>query len=96
MLVPHRINALFINKQNNRDLPNGIYRTKGGRYSAKYNHENLGTYDILEEAYAIYAIKKKENILCYAEEYKNIVSEKVYNALVNYEVQIENDKNYQN
>lgn len=95
LLVSHRINVLFMNKKNDRGLPNGIRRTKGGRYSAKYNLENLGTYDTLEEVYAIYAIKKKENILRYAEEYKNIVSEKVYNALVNYEVRIENDKNYQ-
>ena len=95
LLVPHRINALFMNKKNNRGLPNGIRRTKSGKYSAKYNLENLGTYDTLEEAYAIYTIKKKENILRYAEEYKNIISEKVYNALVNYEVRIENDKTYQ-
>ena len=40
-------------------------------------------------------LKKKENILSYAEEYKNIVPKKVYDALVNYEVLIENDKNYQ-
>lgn len=94
LLVPHRINALFINKKNKRGLPNGIHRA-GNKYLAQYNHEKLGKYETVEEAFEVYAIKKKENIVKFAEEYKNIVPKKVYDALIDYEVRIENDKNYQ-
>jgi len=93
LLVPQRINMLFLNKQNKRNLPNGI-KKEGNRYYAKYNSIELGSANTIEEAYEIYARYKKAEIIKVANEYKEIISEKVYNALLNYEVRIENDKNY--
>lgn len=93
LLVPQRINMLFLNKQNKRGLPNGI-RKDGNRYYAKYNSIELGSANTIEEAYEIYAKYKKAEIIKVANEYKGIIPEKVYNALLNYEVRIENDKNY--
>ena len=51
-------------------------------------------YPTLEEAYYEQTKKKKEAIVQVANEYKNIIPEKVYNALLSYEFKIENDKNY--
>lgn len=93
ILVPQRINMLFVNKPNNRGLPNGIKKCVRG-YSAKYNHEELGSYLTLEEAYSVYVKKKKEDIIKIANEYKNIIPDYVYEALIQYEFNIENDKNY--
>lgn len=93
LLVPNRINALFINKPNKRGLPNGITKV-GLKYSAKYNNLNLGTYYTVEEAFDVYAKAKKDNIIRFAFEYKNILPAKVFDALIRYEVKIENDKNY--
>lgn len=93
LLVPQRINMLFVNKPNNRGLPNGIRKCVNG-YGAKYNHEELGIYMTLEEAYSVYVQKKKEEIIRIANEYKDIIPIYVYNAVVSYEFKIENDKNY--
>ena len=48
----------------------------------------------MEEAYYIYSAKKKQEIVKIANEYKNIIPKEVYDALVDYEFSIENDKNY--
>lgn len=94
LLVPQRINMLFMNKPNDRGLPNGIRFTNSGRYSAKYNGKDIGTYDTLEEAYANYAKAKEKKIKEVADEYKGIIPKKVYEALYDYKVDIRNDKNY--
>ena len=93
LLVPQRINMLFSNKPNKRGLPNGIVKYKEG-YLAKYAGKDLGKYPTLEEAYSIYSNAKKDVIITIANEYKNQIPEEVYTALLNYEVRIENDKNY--
>lgn len=93
LLVPQRINMLFTNKKNKRGLPNGITKYKN-TYYATYNFEELGHSSDLYKAYALYAKRKKETIVKIANEYKDIIPDKVYQALLNYEVRIENDKNY--
>lgn len=95
LLVPQRINMLFMNKLNNRSLPNGIRKTLSGRYGAKYGGTELGIYDTLEEAYSVYAKEKEKAIKKVADEYINIIPKKVYDALYAYKVDIKNDKNYQ-
>lgn len=93
LLVPQRINMLFMNKGNDRGLPNGITKVKNG-YSARYNTQKLGVYTTLEEAFAAYAKKKKETIVEVANEYKSILPSHVYDALIAHEIRIEDDKNY--
>jgi len=94
LLVPQVINALFINKANKRNLPNGIIRCSNGRYLAKYDQRELGTYDSIEMAYSVYAKEKKRNIIEVANQYKEIIPFKLYEALLRYEFKIENDRNY--
>ena len=93
ILIPQRINMLFMNKTNKRHLPNGIVKYVNG-YLAKYNEEELGVYKTLEEAYKIYSAKKKEDVIRIANEYKNIIPEKAYNALLAYKFDMSNDRNY--
>lgn len=93
ILIPQRINLMFTNKPNNRGLPNGII-IQGNSYIAKYNHERLGKFDTVEEAYHYQTKKKKEVIVELANEYKNIMPEYVYDIVVGYEFDIRNDKNY--
>lgn len=84
---------MFTNKPNNRGLPNGVVK-QGNGYLAKYNHERLGKFDTVEEAYYCQTKKKKEIIVELANEYKNIMPEYVYDIVVGYEFDIRNDKNY--
>ena len=93
ILTPQRINLMFMNKSNNRGLPNGIIK-QGNSYIAKYNHENLGVYPTIEEAYYNQTKKKKEVIIQLANEYKEIMPKYVYDIIVSYEFDIRNDKNY--
>lgn len=93
ILVPQRINMLFMNKPNKRGLPNGIAKYKSG-YLAKYGGKELGIFSTVEEAYIEQTKKKKEAIEELANEYKNIIPKEVYDAVMAYEFRIENDKNY--
>lgn len=93
LLVPQRINMLFMNKPNDRGLPNGIKKCASG-YLAIYNHKELGIYKTLEEAFSVYASYKEKIIKEIADEYKNIIPQNVYDALYTYKVEIWNDKNY--
>ena len=93
LLVPQRINMLLFNKPNKRGLPNGISKTKYG-YSATYNTTRLGSFQTLDEAFSYYAKAKEKKIQEVAEEYKNIIPKKVYNALLDYKVEMFYDKNY--
>lgn len=94
ILVPQRINELFTCRRNNLGLPVGIRTTSGGNFMASYNGKGLGTYKTLREAFDVYATNKEQAIKGVAEEYKNIIPLEVYEALLNYRVLLENDKNY--
>ena len=93
LLVPQTINMMFMNKPNKRGLPNGIYKSRKG-YLAEYNENKLGVYPTVELAYEVYASEKEKSIRQLADEYINIIPEKVYNALYAYRFDINNDKNY--
>ena len=93
ILTPQRINMLFSNKPNSRGLPNGIFKIKSG-YRAEYQGIKIGRYSTLDEAYDAYSTAKENNIKEVADEYKNIIPKKLYDALYAYKVDINNDKNY--
>ena len=94
MLVPQYINAMFVNKPNKRGLPNGIKLTSNNKYLSQFNGKYIGTYNTLEEAFLVHAIAKENRIKEIANLHKNESPKKVFDALMNYEVKIENDKNY--
>lgn len=75
ILIPQRINMLFMNKTNKRKLPNGIAECVSG-YLAQYNHERIGIYKTLEEAYKVYSDRKKKEIIKVANELKVLFQKK--------------------
>lgn len=93
LLVPQRINMLFMNKPNNRKLPNGIKKYKSG-YLAKCNGEELGIYETVEKAYKVYANKKEEAIREVLNGYEDVLPKEIYDAIYKYRFDIRNDKNY--
>lgn len=93
ILVPQRINMMFMNKTNDKGLPNGVRKVRN-KYGAKYNDKELGLYDTVEEAYKAYTDKKKETIIELANQYKSIMPKDVYETIIAYEFDIRNDKNY--
>lgn len=93
LLTPQKINLMFMNKANDKGLPNGVSR-RGSKYFAKYNNAPLGNYNTVEDAYKAYSDKKKETIISLANEYKTVMPQDVYDIIVSYEFDIMNDKNY--
>lgn len=82
IIVPQRINALFIKKQNKYGLPTGIKPRANGKYEAKYNQEHLGVFNSVEEAELAHEEAKRKAIKAVAEEYRPVIPDKVYKALL--------------
>ena len=82
LIVPQRINMLFMNKPNKYGLPNGIKPSTKGRFEAKYNGKYLGIYNTVEEAELAHENEKRKAIKEVAEEYKPYIPDKVYKALL--------------
>lgn len=93
--VPHIINTLFVNGKNNRgDLPLGVYydpETK--KYCACMSlmrkRKKLGRFDTSEAAFTKYKQYKEDFIKHMAEQYKEKLPDKVYQAMMKWEIEID-------
>lgn len=99
IFVPEKINILF-NKNNRkkRDLPIGvIFNNKTNKFVAQcgYNnngkreHVTIGYYDSKEEAFLAYKRFKENYIKEFIIQYKNKIPDKIYNAIYNYTIEID-------
>jgi hypothetical protein len=96
--VPQTINSLFVKRQNNRGDSVIGTTPHQGKYqvdcslinpkTGKSKQEYLGRYDTQEKAFEIYKCYKERNIKEVADYYKNLIPQKLYDALYNYEVEI--------
>lgn len=92
IFVPKRINNLFTKSDGIRgDLPVGVsYHRK--KYKAQCNingkRKDLGSYNTPQEAFQVYKNFKEHYIKEVAEEYKNAIPQKLYTAMTNYKVEI--------
>lgn len=97
VFVPQRINNLLIKRDACRgELQVGVHRLANGRgYIAKCNigtgtQKYLGYFNTPQEAFQAYKTYKEGLIKEVANEYKEMLDSRVYEALMNYEVN-END-----
>lgn len=100
IFVPNRINNLFIKSNKSRGrYPIGVYEYYDKEYGYRYliaqcntleKKEYLGTFPINRPFQAFYTYKQyKENyIKKVADEYKELISNELYNTLYKYEVEI--------
>lgn len=92
--VPLEVNcALIGNKKVRGALPQGvIYNCTKTRYRARIQRgnkwESLGTYDTPEEAFQAYKPVKEAHIKSLAEKWKDQIDIRVYEALMNWTVEI--------
>ena len=96
VFVSQDINKLFTKSNTKRgELPIGVnFKEKNNKYQASCsdgsNHKiYLGLYNTPEEAFEAYKQYKEQTIKDIAEEYRNVIPEVLYNAMINYEVEIE-------
>lgn len=81
LLVPQRINMIFMNKTNNDGLPSAIRKRKNF-YAVYYNGDYKGGAYLLENAIKMHDKYKRIHIKQVAEEYKDKIPPKVYKALL--------------
>lgn len=89
VFAPQKINTIFI-KQKTGDLPQGV-KKENGRYYVRVVDEHgkrkqVGGFSNIEDAKKCYVEIKQRIIKAYADVYKNIIPQKLYDAMVNYEV----------
>ena len=100
MIVPERINMLFIKSDKSRgDYPIGVCWHKNANKFMAYcqilNKNNktesryLGLYKTSKEAFLIYKQFKENYIKQIADEYKDLIPKELYNAMHRYEVEID-------
>lgn len=93
MLVPQRINNLFTKRQNYRgELPIGCTFRPNKKIQASCDNGNtkvyLGVFDDKRSAWLMYKINKELVIQSVADEYKDLIPKKLYDALYEYKVEI--------
>lgn len=95
ILVPKSINSLFVSGKTYRGKnPIGVYENKDGKFIASCgNGKNeqiyLGIYNTSSEAFEVYKEYKEKIIKQVADEYKNLIPQKLYDAMYRYEVEID-------
>ena len=90
--VPQEINKLFTKTNKLRgNLPIGI-SLKRKRYSVQVNrygkHHYYGCFDTPEQAFHIYKYEKTRYIREVAKKWKDKISQKVFDSLINYKIEI--------
>ena len=98
VFVPQTINKLFTKRQNDRgesvigtSPKNGKYRVRCymiNLETGKSKCEHLGLFDTQEKGFEIYKYYKEKNIKQVADYFKSLIPEILYDALYNYEVEI--------
>lgn len=87
--VPAEINSLFTKNKPN-EFYNGVKKAGKYRFLAqiciKNKKTHLGTFDTSEEAFRVYKVTKENYFKELANNWKKLISEKVYQALINYKV----------
>lgn len=87
IFVPAYINLNFRGKSKKSGLPKGIQKN-GKRYSVSLNCKYIGTFETPEKAFQVYKEAKEQYIKQVADEYKDRIPQKLYEAMYRYEVEI--------
>ena len=96
IFVPHSINVLFTKSNKIRgEYPIGVTKHRNrNKFQAQLAKDNgkpiyLGSYDTPNEAFLAYKIAKEQYIKEVANEYKDKIPQKLYDPMMNYEVEID-------
>lgn len=94
VFVPHQINSLLVNVKRARgNYPIGVHFSKSaGKFiaqcSVKGKRLHLGVYNTEQAAFEAYKAYKEDVLKLLANEYKDVIDERVYSVLLNYNVEI--------
>ena len=94
MIVPERINSLFAKRASKRgNYPIGVAKGSGKKYVVRFSINDklttIGSYATPEEAFYVYKEAKEKEIKRVADKYKDKIPQKLYEAMYNYEIEID-------
>jgi len=90
--VPHEVNMLLVKSDNSRgEFPVGVcFHKASGKFRAKLTingkQKSLGYFTTPEEAFQVYKLAKEAYIKVVAQKWQHLLDERVYLALLTYEV----------
>jgi len=93
--VPAEVNSLLVKRDNSRgEWPVGVYFDKhAGKFKARLNingkQKHLGYFTTPEEAFQVYKLAKEAQVKVVAHKWKHLLDERVFQALLDYEVNID-------
>lgn len=90
IFVPHEINTMFVNGKNNRgEYPVGVsWDSSKNRFRAHVRGKKLGRFIKVELAFEAYKTEKEIQIKELARKYKESIPDSLYQAMVNWKVEI--------
>lgn len=87
--LPNEINScLTKNNKNRGKFPIGVYKHKQGYFVSTYHRKYLGLSTDVYEMFNRYKIEKENFLKTLADKYKSQLHPRAYNALYNYQVEI--------
>lgn len=86
--VPQEINVIFTKQFKKRKLKEGVYKNYN-RFFIKFRGNYIKTFSTSYEACLALSILKKDYIKEVADKWRGKITEQVYNALINYKVEID-------
>ena len=91
VFVPQEVNLLFTKRDKSRgEYPIGVsFHKSRGMLTATLNNKYLGYFNTAEQAFQVYKTAKEAYIKEVANKWKDKIDSKVYEALMNYEVNID-------
>ena len=92
--VPKEVNNLLsLNKNARGSLPIGVSLKSNGRFTVNFNIDgvvkNFGTFETVQQAFMKYKCEKEKHIKTVTDRYKEVLDERVYNALMTWEIDYE-------
>lgn len=82
IILPQKINMIFVKRQNKQQLPSGISRLKSNLYIATYIHKKLGVFNTLEEAIIAHDIEKQKHLRELTIKYGDLLPDHISNILM--------------
>lgn len=87
IFVPHSINMMFLKRNRNNLLEEGVKLIKRPKpYVARYNEIHIGSYYTEKEAFVAYKLYKENHFKQIADKYKYNIPKKLYDKLYTYSV----------
>ena len=90
--IPQEINVSIIKPYKKRELPIGVYKHRNkyvGHIKENKQSKYIGIFNTIEEAHNCYKVNKSKQLVELANKYKDTLTFKVYETLVNYNKNID-------